>query len=258
MKFLNLMIASLIFFPTREYTALPKDYGLISEDVKVVANDGVTLAGWYLPAPESKGTVYLLHGNAGNIADRLFKAEGWVKRGFSVFLLDYRGYGKSTGHIQNETSLYQDANAGLLWLRKEKRLSNAEIILYGESIGTAPMIELAAKERFLALILEAPFTSFVEVTKVHYPFIPALLVNAYQFNNKNKIESVDTPIFILHGTEDEICPYHMGETLFRNAKSEKEMFSVPKGHHNDLPDIAGEDFYDRPVQFIEKLKGNLK
>ena len=252
------MIASLIFFPTHEYTALPRDYGLISEDVRVVTEDGVKLAGWYLPAPEARGTVYLLHGNAGNIADRLFKAEGWVKRGFSVFLLDYREYGKSEGQIKNEDDLYRDARAGLLWLRNEKKLSNSKIILYGESIGTAPMIELATKERFCILILEAPFTSFVEVTKVHYPFVPVFLVNAFQFDNKSKIESIDTPVFILHGKDDEICPWKMGDALFQKVKAPKEFFSVPNGHHNDLPDVAGEDFYERPIQFlIKNQKGNL-
>lgn len=250
------MIASLIFFPSRDYTALPKDYELISEDVRIKTEDGVQLTGWYLPAPESKGTIYFLHGNAGNISDRLFKVDGWVKRGFSVFLLDYRSYGESKGKIESEQDIYRDGKAGLLWLQNEKQLANSAIVLYGESIGTAPMTELASKERFRALILEAPFTSFAEVTKVHYPFIPSFLLGAFQFDNIDKIEKIETPIFILHGKEDEICPWWMGKALFEKIAGEKEMVSVPKGHHNDLSDVMGEEFYNKPLRFLMKIKGS--
>ncbi len=256
MKFLYLMIASLIFFPTQEYSALPSDYGLISEDVSLRTEDGVTLAGWYLKAPESEKTIYLLHGNAGNIADRLFKAAEWVKRGYSVFLLDYRGYGASEGKIESENDLYADARAGLVWLRNQKKLSNSEIVLYGESIGTAAMVELASKEHFFTLILESPFTSFKEVTKVHYPFVPDFLLNSFEFDNKNKIQNIDTPVFIIHGKEDEICPWVMGEALYERVKAPKQMFSVPRGHHNDLPDLAGAEFYEKPIQFLNQIKGS--
>ena len=248
------MIATLIFFPTRDYTALPEHYGLKSEEVRVTTEDGVKLIGWFLPAePVSAGVVYLLHGNAGNISDRLFKAAEWVRRGFSVFLLDYRSYGKSEGKITSERDLVLDAEAGIRWLREVKKVENAKLILYGESIGCAPVIELARKTPFRALILEAPFTSLPEVCKVHYPFIPTAILGAFQLRNLDKISEIKSPVFVIHGEDDEICPFSMGEMIFEKAPEPKEFFRIPHGHHNDLPDAGGPSFYDKPVQFISKL-----
>ncbi len=256
------MVASLIFFPTKEYTALPKDYAeLKSEVVEIQTSGGVKLVGWYLPYPKvaeetfrTNTTIYLLHGNAGNIGDRLFKAREWIHRGYSVFLLDYRGYGQSEGKITSEEDLYQDARAGLKWLREVKKKDNKNIVLYGESIGCAPVIQLAVEDKqdFFAVILEAPFTSLPAVTKVHYSFIPTVILGGFQFDNLEKISKVKTPVFVIHGEDDEICPFEMGKELFNKAAVEpKEFFEIPNGHHNDLPDVAGNEFYDRPNKFLE-------
>ena len=257
---IQIMIASFIFFPTKEYAALPEDYGLKAEEVRLVTEDGVQLAGWYLFAGQAgdspkKGqspTIYLLHGNAGNIGDRLFKAAEWVKRGFSIFLLDYRGYGKSSGQITSEQDLYRDAQAGLEWLKARKKIGPSETVLYGESIGAAVVLELAAKEKFRAIILEAPFTSLSELAKVHYPFVPGVFTSGFQFQNMEKISKVHSPLLILHGEEDEICPFEMGRALYERAQNPKELFRIPNGHHNDLPDVAGPEFYDRAVQSLMK------
>lgn len=255
------MIASLIFFPTKEYSALPKDYPeLKSETVEIKTSDGVKLTGWYLTFSKAaentfrtSTTIYLLHGNAGNIGDRLFKAREWVHRGYSVFLLDYRGYGKSEGKITSEEDLYRDARAGLKWLQEIKKIQNGNIVLYGESIGCAPVIQLAIEsENFFALILEAPFTSLAAVTKVHYPFVPSAILGSFQFNNLEKISKVKYPTMIIHGEEDEICPFNMGSELYEKLTVKpKEIFSIPKGMHNDLAEVSLSEFYDRPNRFLE-------
>lgn len=250
-RLIQLMIASFIFFPTQEYQSLPEEFGLDYETVSLTSQDGTPLSGWYLPGKESKGTLYFLHGNAGNIGDRLFKVEPWVRKGFSVFLLDYRGYGKSEGSIKSDADLYADANAGFRWLKEKKQLPDNRIVLYGESIGSAPAIRLA-KNRAWALVLEAPFTSLADVAKQHYPFLPASWISGFQFENKEAIAHVKTPVFVAHGRQDEICPFSMGETLFSHAPDPKEFFAVEGGTHNDLPFAAGKDFYERPYQFILK------
>ena len=252
------MIATLIFFPAKEYSELPADYKLKAEDVILLTEDQVKISGWYLPADSPKGVIYLLHGNAGNISGRLFKGAEWVRRGFSVFLLDYRGYGKSEGKITSERDVYEDVQTGLRFLHEHKKWSDSEIILYGESIGAAPAIELAAKSNFWALILEAPFTSLPAVAKVHYPFVPSFVMNRFQFQNSEKISRIHTPVFFVQGDEDDVCPFVMGEALYRKAPAPKEFFRVPGAHHNDLPDFAGAEFYDRPFQFILNLKNKTR
>lgn len=248
------MIASLIFFPTKEYSALPTDYGLAYEEVRVKTSDNIELTGWFLPATSSSKALYFLHGNAGNISDRLFKIKEWVSRGYSVFLLDYRSYGTSNGKITSEEDLYQDAKAGLKWLQEVRKMDSRNILLYGESIGCALVLELAqdTKENFLGIILEAPFTSLSEVTKVHYPFVPTAILGSFQFDNLRKISNVKIPTFIIHGEQDEICPFWMGEALFKKLTvSQKELFNIPNGMHNNLTDVAGSKFYDRPIRFIK-------
>ena len=119
---LSTWIASMIFFPSGTYDLVPEDLGLSYEAVALPISHATTLRNWFLPAPEDKGTFLFLHGNAGNISDRLFKAKGWVERGYSVFLLDYRGYGKSTGKLHSENDILQDAREGWNWLTGEKSL----------------------------------------------------------------------------------------------------------------------------------------
>src|SRR3989442_501770 len=105
-SWVNLMIASMIFFPEKIFYEKPQDYGYAFEEVHIETADGVRLFGWYLqPGPDvekktSPGTLLFFHGNAGNIANRLFKVKGWIDRGFHIFLIDYRGYGKSAGEIR--------------------------------------------------------------------------------------------------------------------------------------------------------------
>jgi dipeptidyl aminopeptidase/acylaminoacyl peptidase len=240
----------MIFFPEQKLYEKPADYGMAFEDAWVPADPGVTLHGWYLKAGAEKGVLLFFHGNAGNIANRLYKAKGWIELGFSVFLVDYRGYGQSTGKIRHENDVYRDARAALEWLRNEKKVPPGRIVLYGESLGSAPAVRLASEERFAALILEAPFTSFVDLARVHYPFVGEWMMKDFRFSNLEWAASLKTPLFIMHGTHDEICPYEQSEQLFENAPEPKGFFSIPGGTHNDLPVSAGENYWAQPYQFV--------
>ncbi len=251
---INMLLTSLIFFPEKTFYETPEQYGLTWEDVYVETSDGVKLHGWYLDASPEKGAILFFHGNAGNISGRLFKAKGWIDRGFSVFLIDYRGYGKSEGKIEQGKNVFEDAQAAFQWLKEEKEIPLNKLVLYGESIGTHPAIRLAVENKVAAVILEAPFTSFYELAHTHYPFVPKMLLKDFEFSNTDYIHQVKAPLFILHGTGDEICPYRMSEELFQKAPTPKEFFSIPQGGHNDLPNVAGSDFWEKPYRFIVGLK----
>ena len=248
--FINMLLTSLIFFPDKTFYETPEQYGLAWEDVYVQTQDGVKLHGWYLEAKQAKGTVLFFHGNAGNISSRLFKAKGWADRGFSVFLIDYRGYGKSEGKIEHEKDVLEDAQAAFKWVTETKKNSLTKIVLYGESLGTNPAIRLAAEHQVGAVILEAPFTTFYDLAHTHYPFVPKMLLKDFEFSNIDRIQDIKAPLFMLHGTRDEICSYQMGETLFQKAPEPKEFFTIPDGGHNDLPNVAGSDFWEKPYRFI--------
>ena len=253
---LNVMIASMIFFPVREFSARPQDFGLFAEEVWCQTKDSVTLHGWFFQTqngtqPNAASLCLLLfHGNADNISIRLPKAQAWVKRGVSVFLIDYRGYGKSEGKIEKGSDLLQDAEAALRWLKEEKGYPSERIVLYGESIGSVPAVELAARERFKAVILEAPFTSLKEVAKRHYGLAPDFLIKDFLMDNETKISGLKSPLFILHGTEDEIIPFEMGGRLFQKAPEPKQFLEIKKAHHNDISVVGGTEFFEAPYQFV--------
>ena len=252
---LNLMISSLIFFPEKEFYADPRDLGLTGETVSITTRDGVRLSGWYLGAPDSKATLLFFHGNAGNISGRLDKAKGWVERGVSVFLVDYRGYGKSEGKITKPEDLLEDAHAALAWLEEERNIPAERIILYGESIGSFPATRLAREKHFVGLVLEAPFTTLLELARVHYAWVPEFLLKGFAMNNEEAISGAKAPVFILHGRQDEICPVAMGERLYELAPAPKEFFGVPGGSHNDLPEAAQAAYFDNPFSFLARENG---
>ncbi len=246
------MISSMIFFPEKEFYEKPADFGFDYEEVFLKTPDGILLHGWLLKSPQEKGVILFFHGNAGNISNRLYKTKGWIERGFSVFLIDYRGYGKSQGHITHERDVLVDAQTAFAWLAEIKKTPLDRLIFYGESLGTYPAIRMGAEKKAGGVILEAPFTSFYELAREHYPFLPAGMLKDFEFPNAQYIAQLQSPLFILHGTRDEICPYNMAGELFEKAPEPKGFLSIPNGAHNDLPMIAGEDFWDKPCEFISK------
>jgi len=250
------MIASMIFFPVRQFQDQPEEFGLSAEEVRFETEDEVGLHGWFFSAtPHASGVhtrsicLVFLHGNAGNISTRLHKAKEWVMRGVSVLLFDYRGYGKSKGSIRSEEDLYRDSSAAIQWV-KARGFTPSQIALYGESIGSVPAIHLAQKEKFLALILESPFTSLREIAKLHYGWAPAFFLKGFEMANEQKIPQIRSPVFILHGTDDEISPFEMGRRLFEQAPEPKGFLAVDGGTHNDLSSVGGKDFYEKPFEFI--------
>jgi len=249
----NFLITSMIFFPQRSFDGSPRDYRMIFEDAYITTADRVRIHGWFLKSPEEKGVILFFHGNAGNISHRLFKAKPYVAAGYSVLLMDYRGYGESDGSIKHQKDVILDAEASFDWLVREKMISKEKIILYGESLGSHPSIDLATKHQVRALVLESPYTSFLDLGKIHYPFVPSGLIKDFAFSNTDIIQRIRAPLFILHGTEDEICPYSMAEALLEMAPAPKELFTVQGGSHNTLPQTAGDDYWKKPLDFLKKL-----
>lgn len=250
----NLMITSMIFFPEKTFYEKPEDYGFLFEEVRIPTADGLKLHGWHLKASDAKGTLLFFHGNAGNISGRLSKAKGWIDRGLSVVLVDYRGYGKSEGKIDHGDDIVRDAEAALAWLLEAKGTPVSKIILYGESLGSHPALRLASEHAVAAVILEAPFTSFVELGRRHYSVVPGieLLLKDFRFANIEWIAKLKSPLFVLHGTADEVCPYAMSGELVDLAPEPKGFLSIPGGAHNDLPVAAGEDFWQKPYEFVSQ------
>lgn len=251
---MELLIAGMLFFPEKEFYQTPQDLNWDYEDVHIQTPDQVKLHGWLIRpfVFEKKGSIIFFHGNAGNISHRLFKIKGWLENGYEVFLVDYRGYGKSTGKIQSENDVLADAVSAFDWLKKRLNGRADNIVLFGESLGTYPAIRLSGKEKTKALILEAPFTSFIDLGKIHYPMVPSAMVKPFAFSNRDWILKIQSPLLIIHGTVDEICPFPMAEELFELAPEPKKFFKVEGGRHNDLLLSAGESYFQELCEFASQ------
>ena len=235
-----------LFYPQRTIELLPGEIGLDFEDVFFKTADGLQLNGWFIPTKEAQYTVLFCHGNAGNIGGRLDKLAFFNKLGCNVFIFDYRGYGRSAG-IPSEKGLYLDAQAAYDYLLS-RQISSGKIIGYGESLGSAIIIDLASKNKIRALIAESAFSSAKEMARLVYPFIPYWLFSS-RLDSAAKIKSITVPKLIIHSLDDEIVPYALAQKLYSVSAEPKEFLKV-RGGHNSC-------FYDSEKLFRERISDFL-
>lgn len=237
--YLRMIEERLIFFPERQLAATPADIGLDYTERRFVAADNVELHGWYMPHAEARWTVLHMHGNAGNISHRLHLYRRWHDMGLSVFGFDYRGYGASAGK-PSEHGLYADAQAAWNELTERLQIPPGRVILAGRSIGCAMAATLAAQKHAAALVLETPFTNIADMTRFHYPWLPAGLVRS-RFDTRSAIPKVHVPLLVIEAGDDSIVPAGMAARLLALANEPKVMISLP-GDHNDF-DVRSEAAY---------------
>jgi fermentation-respiration switch protein FrsA (DUF1100 family) len=241
---------SLIYFPAKYPAGWWNPRGLQFEDAEFTAADGTQLHGWYLPGKDPQTVMLFCHGNAGNLthrADVMLDLPQYVDASLLVF--DYRGYGKSQGS-PDEAGVLADARAARAWLAKRTGVKERDIVLWGESIGGAVAVDLAAKDGARGLILENAFTSLPDVAAYHYPWLPVRWLMRGQLNSLAKIGRYPGPLLIVHGDADSIVPYSFGQRLFAAANEPKRFVTQPDADHNDPRD---ETFWAALKDFLESL-----
>jgi fermentation-respiration switch protein FrsA (DUF1100 family) len=237
-----------IYFPSAAYDAAPESFGLRAEPLEIASADGVRLAGWWIRGNGSRVLVYL-HGNGGNISHRLERTKMLVdSTGLDVFLVDYRGYGRSTGR-PSESGLYADGEA-IFDAAQERGFSPDRIVLFGESLGGAVAIETALRRPCRALILEAPFLSVPRMAKAIYPFLPAFLVRT-KFDNEEKIGRVAVPKLIAAAEQDDVVPLEQTRRLFELAREPKQFFLIRGAAHNNTYVVGGKEYLEIWRVFLE-------
>ena len=230
----------LIFFPRKGIGDTPGSIGLHYEDVYLVTVDKIKIHGWYVLHPDAKGTLLFFHGNAGNISHRIESISIFHDIGLSVFIIDYRGYGKSDGQ-PSEHGTYQDARAAWDYLVDERHLHPDEIIVFGRSLGGAVAASLAAKVTPAAVILESTFTSIKELGKYYYPYLPVSWISRVLYPTDKYITSFNCPVLIIHSHQDELVPVRFGQRLFKYAPEPKMYLSISGDHNNGF--LLSKDAY---------------
>lgn len=216
--------------PGRELTARPADIGLDYEDVSLEADGEVTLHGWFIGG-SSPRVLLFFHGNAGNISHRLPSIRQFHELGLSVLIVDYRGYGASSGE-PGEAGMYRDAEAAWRYLTATRNVVPDDIVVFGRSLGGSVAARLAAQERPGALIVESAFTSVPDVAQEAYPWLPARWLSRMRHSTREFLKDVRCPVLVVHGRSDSIVPFHHGERLFE-AANEPRTFLALDGGHND-------------------------
>ena len=207
------------------------------------------IAAVYLENPQADFTILYSHGNAEDLGDVLPVLKQFQNIGFAVFSFDYQGYGVSEGNPTKRRAI-QDIEAAYFYLTETLGIPPEQIIVYGRSVGAGPALDLAARYPVGGVVVESSFTSiFRTVTRI--PIYPV-----DKFNNIRNIQQVNSPVLVIHGTEDEVIPFWHGEALFAAAPEPKQALWVEGAGHNDLIWVAGDRHPAALLGFVELLEGN--
>ncbi len=206
------------------------------------------LVAWYYKKNENYKTIVFFHGNAGDLSNRIYKLNELSKLKLNYLIFAYRGFNGSEGKPYEE-GLYIDAESVINWLKKNNILEN-NIVLYGESLGTAIAIHIAQSKNFSGIILEAPFTSMVDLGQKYYPFFPVKFLIKDKYESKKKLKNIKSPVLVMHGKKDKIVPFYMGKQIY-------EILSTSKlSYFNDQDDHMMEynqDLINTIESFIDQL-----
>ncbi len=222
----------LMYFPDRART-LPVRAGLVGVEERVLKTpDGARIIAWYGRARPGQPTILYFHGNAGSLSARAPRIERFMGEGWGVYMMTYRGYGGGTGS-PTEANNVADARLAYGALLLEG-VEPSSIILYGESLGSGVAVRLATERQVGGVVLDAPYTSIVDVAAKAYPFLPVRLLLADRYESTKYIGQVRVPLLILHGERDGVIPVAMGRELFRLANEPKQLAVFANGGHSDL------------------------
>ncbi|MBD1868722.1 alpha/beta hydrolase [Cyanobacteria bacterium FACHB-471] len=255
----------MIFFPSPYIQTTPREFNLPYEEVWIpVAGDGdetERIHGWWIPAQSERVLLYL-HGNGSNIGANVAQANRFHELGFSVLLIDYRGYGKSDGDFPTEASVYTDAQAAWDHLI-QLGISPEQTFIYGHSLGGAIAINLATQNSNAAgLIVQSSFTSMRQMASYakNLEIFPLDLLLTQRFDSLQKLQAngssgeklLQVPVLFIHGIADTQVPSAMSEALYAAAPEPKQIWLVPNAGHNDVADVAGSEYLQVVRRFVER------
>ena len=210
------------------------------EKTFIQSND--KLVSWYFKKKPKFKTILFFHGNAGKLDNRVYKLNELSKLELNYLIVAYRGFSGNAGK-PTESGLYEDANFAKIWLNKNG-VKDKDIIIYGESLGTAVAIDLASRYNFSGIILESPFTSMLDLAQKYYPIFPVKLILKDRYESRKKLNDIKSPVLVMHGKKDKIVPFYMGEQIL-------EALSSPKfSYFNDND--------DHMMEYNEDLLGSIK
>jgi pimeloyl-ACP methyl ester carboxylesterase len=233
--------AHLIFEPESDLRTSPRDYPFAIQDVAIpmpgAQSPQDVLHGWWIPSRSSGAkAVLFLHGNEGNVSTNMERVEGLRQLGYSVLIIDYRGYGRSGGGFPDEAGVYRDAQAAWDHVVRDRHVAPSDVLIYGHSLGAAIAIELATHHpEALGLVVESGFTSIEDMAALdeRYAILPVSLMLDQRFDSIRKVGRLALPVLFVHGTADKVVPFEMGRALYEATPAAAGFVAVPGAGHDD-------------------------
>jgi hypothetical protein len=254
----------LIFFPTKLDKNYVFNFDKSYKEITIPTNDNINLHGILFPAKNSENSasskdkklVFYLHGNVGQAQFWGNLADVYTDLGYDLFILDYRGYGKSEGEIYSQEQFFNDVQTAYDFVKKEKNYDEKNIVVVGYSVGTASAAMLSSQNNPKALILQAPYFSLTDMTTRTYPFVPTFLLK-YEFNTAEFLSKNKVPTYIFHGTSDRVIPYE-SSLLIKEYLDENDINNNLKGKAKSVDFITllnqGHAGIHNNAVFLKKLK----
>ena len=225
-----------------------------AEEVWFKTADGPRLYGWLFHSqtrPAQANVIYF-HGNGGNLSYCGWVGAELAARGFDVLIFDYRGYGRSEGEPVGERELYADADAAYDFLTKERGVAPSKLVLYGQSLGTAAAIDLAARRECGALVAESGLSSAADMAGAIMPWLPRFVrgLTKNKLDSASKLARAGCPVWVAHGGRDDLIPAAQGRRLFEAAREPKRLQIIEGAGHHDLLNVGGGKYIDSLADFV--------
>ncbi len=248
---------SMVYNPSSNMEATPKDMGFSYTDVELITAQGTHLHAWWLPHPNPRATLLFCHGNGGNISHREDSFRIFHSLNLNIFIFDYSGYGQSMGK-PGEKAVHADTRAAWDWLTQEMDIPAEQIIIFGRSLGGGAAAGLAGslQEQGIrphGLIMESTFSSLPDVGTTIYPWLPVRLLARSRFESSRALKKSDIPALFIHSREDDIVPYEIGRKLFESYPGPKDFLHI-EGRHNQGFSETGQPYVNGLARYLNRLE----
>lgn len=226
------------------------------ENIFLPLDHNTLIHGWWTLTPDwspDKGAILYSHGNGGNLSHRADLLNRWKNElGLPILIYDYPAYGKSTGQ-PTEQLCYSACDLAYRWLTEQQRVPPDRILLLGSSLGGAITIECATRHPCRMVICCSTFTSLQDMAKRQFPWLPVRWFMRHNMNSLERIDKINAPIYLVHGTADTLVPHQMSEQLHAVARDPKQLLLLP-GHPHTHPDQP--EFFNSLRQFLKECSPN--
>ncbi len=250
------IVRQFLYHPTHLEPEAPlPSYARDAKECFFDTEDGNRVHALYWPAASQQPTIVFFHGNAQSVYEWALIREDFLTLNCGLLLVDYPGYGKSTG-TPSESSLFSCGYATLDYAEKTLNLNENDIVLFGKSLGGAVVTEIAQNKRFRTVVLESTFTSIPSVARNLIPILPAdAIFKSERYASIEKIPALQSPLLVIHGEKDDLIPVEEGKKLFERAETSKKLYLAPQAGHNDVSMMEGLRYATTIREWLDGLDG---